>query len=198
MEKSQVKVEVYIGAISNSAKGDWITLPLEKEELKLKVLSLKYGDDEYEILDLQTEMPIDFSKYVDVFTLNYDLNLFKAYEERGQFLLLATAFDFRNEDMEDAIQLLETGNYAYYEDVSDTESLGEAVVRSGALGWLIGLPTEAFTHLPEVKQMQRRNILQVEKVKSYIDFEKIGNDWNCNGCIIYPEMKTAMMEINPN
>lgn len=189
-----VKVNVFVGAVLNPTKGGWITLPMDEDELKARIEAFRFGDAEFEIVDLETEMPVSFDSYRDVFRLNRDLHLFSHYEDAGLLNLLMTAYCYRDEDLEDAIEFINTGNYEYYEGVSDLKSLGEAVVNSGRLGLLLANPN-AFAHRRDVKEMTQNNLLQLKMVSQYLDYEAIGNDWNCNGCRIYPHLKTAMMEV---
>ena len=92
--------------------------------------------------------------------------------DEKQRLLHLTALSYCNGDLDDALNLINKGRYVYFHNVTDTTSLGEQVVNYGFLGFIR------------------------EDIKSYIDFEKIGNDWECNGVTIYPSIKTAIGEIS--
>lgn len=194
MEKSKVKVCVFVGAVSNATKGDWITLPLDKEALDAKIEALRFGDSEYAIMDMESDLAVDLWAYSNVHQLNQDLKMYQVYEERGELDLLQTAITYRNDDIEDAIDFLETGNYQYFENVENEETLGEAYVNAGGLGWLMVNPN-AFEHLPEVKRMSKHNILDLKGIKLYLDFESIGNDLICNGCQLMGKLKTAIREL---
>lgn len=194
MNQSKVKVCVYVGAVSNSAKGNWITLPLENEVLNAKIEALNFGDGEYAIMDMENELAVELWAYSNPHNLNQDLKIYQAYEERGELDLLQTAVMYRNDDLEDAIDFLETGNYQYFEEVTDEESLGEAHVNAGGLGWIMANP-DAFEHLPEVKRMSKHDSLHIKAIRSYLDFQSIGNDLICNGCQLMGKLKTAMREI---
>lgn len=195
----QVEVKVFVGAVSNPTFGNWVTLPMKHHELESVINGIFHGRSiEVGIMDLDTEMKVDFGRrYTNPYLLNSDLKLFQVYEERGELSLLMTAYAFCDGDLENAIDFLETGNYEYYEDVTDVTSLGEAAVACGKLGWFMGKP-DAYENMPEVKRMQRHNMLQLKAIAMYLDFESIGHDMTCNGCRIYGDLKTAMMETRKN
>jgi hypothetical protein len=193
MDQSKVQVNVFVGAISNATHGGWLTLPMSKDELEEKIAAFGYGDREYSIMDLETDLQADFGQYLNVSMLNQDLLLIRVFEERGQLDMLLTAYSYRNEDLEEAIDFLEGGNYEFYEDVTDEKTLGQAVIASGKFGWFLAMP-DAIEALPEVKRMKKYNSLQVNLIAQYLDHESIGQDLVCNGCIIYPKLKTAIVE----
>lgn len=192
---TQVKVRVFVGAVSNPTDGNWVTLPMEHNELESEINGIFRGRSiEVGIMDLDTDMKVDFGRrYTNPYQLNSDLKMFQVYEERGELNLLMTAYAFREADLDDAIDFLETGNYEYYEDVTDNTSLGEAAVAYGRLGWFMGKP-DLYEHMPEVKRMKNHNMLQLKEIAMYLDFEKIGHNMTCNGCKIYSDLKTAMQE----
>lgn len=194
MDQSTVKVEVYVGAVSNTAKGDWYTLPMDSQKLDAKIASFNYGDAEYCITEANTELMLELKDYLNVHELNQYLKLIRVFEERGELELLLTAISFRNDNIEEAIDFLEEGNYAFYSNVTDETSLGEAVVMAGEFGHFLANP-DAYEHSPEVKRMNARGLLDIKKVMEYLDFEAIGRDHVCNGCIIYPALKTAIREL---
>ncbi|PLS19624.1 hypothetical protein CVD28_04190 [Bacillus sp. M6-12] len=169
----KVEVKIFVGSVISPAIGGWITLPMEKEALETKIKELKIG--EYIISDYQTELPVEIGEYQSPYQVNEFLQLLLAYEQEGKLKLFLSAYQLRDEDVEGTIRFLAKGNYRYFENVEDTESLGESVARSGELGVLF----------------------MNEKVLEYLDFEKIGNDYECNGCRIYPQLKTAIMETRP-
>lgn len=189
-----VKVDVFVGSVLNATKGGWITLPMDENELKAKIDAFGFDDAEFEIMDLETDMPVSVTSYRDVYRLNRDLQLFSHYEDVGLLKLLMTAYCYTDENLDDALELINRGNFEYYDGVYDEKSLGEAVVASGKLGWMLSKPSE-FANQPEVKEMAKKNLLNLIKVSQYLDYEAIGHDWVCKGCRIYPILKTAIMEV---
>lgn len=187
----KVEVKIFVGSVVSPAIGGWITLPMEKEQLKKDIKGLKVG--EYIISDYQTELPIQINEYESPFEINEFVHLLKSYEKDGQLRLFLSAYLLRDENLHDTVRFLSKGNYRYFENVEDTESLGEAVVRSGALGF--GLVFEDDNLSYEVNKLKENQIVDLQAVFQYLDFEKIGNDFECNGCRIYSTLKTAIMEI---
>lgn len=169
----EVKVKIFVGRTFAPAIGGWITLPMEEEELARAMKVLNVGD-EYIISDYQTNLPIQVNEHDNPFELNKFLYMLKEREKEGSLRLFLTAYWYRDYDLEDTLSLLKKGNFKYYENVYNTESLGEAIVENGELGFI------------------------PKAVAQYLDFEKIGHDWECNGCRINDILNTAIMETNPN
>jgi antirestriction protein len=169
----KVEVKIFVGRVSAPAIGGWITLPMSQEELAKAIKTLNVGE-EYMISDYQTDLPIEINEYQSPFEINEFLHMLQEREKQGNLKLFLTAYWYRDGNLEDTLSLLKKGNFKYYENVHDTESLGEAVVCSGELGFIR------------------------KEIKPYLDFEKIGHDWECNGCRINDTLKTAIMETNPN
>jgi hypothetical protein len=166
----EVKVKIFVGRVSAPAIGGWITLPMSEEDLTRAIKVLNVGEG-YIISDYETELPIEIDEYTNPFELNKFLYMLQERKKEGSLRLFLTAYWFRDYNLEDTLSLLKKGNFKYYEDVQDTESLGEAVVSSGELGFV------------------------PKAIAQYLDFEKVGNDWECNGCRINEKLKTAIMEI---
>jgi len=190
-----MELNVFIGKVLNPIDGGWVQLPMSEEELIQKIDSFQFGEADYEIMDIDNDTVLEFSQYRDVFRLNRDLKLITEYEQQGQGLLLFTAIKYREDNIEDAIRLISDGNFEFYRNVSDTESLGQAIVNAGRLGFAL---MDVERPSAKVNQMKKANFLQLEMVSQYLDYESIGHDWECNGCRIYPELSTAIMETSPD
>jgi hypothetical protein len=169
-------VSVFIGKVLEPTNGGWITLPTKKEVIDEQITSFQFGDAEFEIMDVENSLPMKLGQYRDIYRLNEDLNIIRDFFEKGMERLLFTAYAFRDENLSYALQLLEKGNFEYYEDVVDEEELGRTVFESGRFG----------VNPDKVPA----------KVKQYMDYESIGLDWVSNGTVIYPQFKTAMMEVS--
>lgn len=170
-----VHVEVFVGKVLNPAQGVWITLPVTNEALEEQIKTLEFGDSEFEIVDMKHDIPLNLGNYTDVYQLNQDLKVILGMMESGRDYLLYTAYAFKDNNLGYALELLEKGNYEFYENIINEDCLGRRVFQSGRLG-------------------DPKNIsYQVER---YLDYEKIGHDWVSNGCILYPNFYTAMMELS--
>lgn len=170
------EVFVFIGKVLNPTCGGTISLPTTKEAIDQQITSFEFGEAEFEIMDIEHSLTMNLGHYRDVYRLNEDLHIIQEFFERGIERLLLTAYAFRDENLSYALQLLEKGNFEYYEDVVNEEELGRTVFESGRFGIDPDcVPT---------------------KVKNYMDYESIGLDWVSNGTVIYPQFKTAMTEVS--
>jgi hypothetical protein len=189
----KVEAKAFYGLVSNPVEGFWITLPMDSDEMNRFVDANAIPNLEYGIMDFESEIPLASHHYFNLAELNVDLKLFGVFEERGQLPLLVTAYLFKDQDLEVAMDLLDNGHYEFYEDVTDEDSLGQAVVDSGRLGIFLTC-VDGYKHLPEMKQLKKRNLLDLELIKMYLDTNAIGRDRVANGCIIYPKFSTAITE----
>lgn len=190
----KAEATIFVGKVLAPTMGGWVQLPMENEELKMAMKEWNAGGEAM-VSDYKTELPIPVYDYSNLSELNALLHVLKAWEEKGQLKLFLTAYAHQDYDLDSTLSLLIKGNYHYFEEVDDAESLGEAIVCSGVLGSLLMGAEEEETH--EMKRLRQKNMVDIKTMYQYLDFEKIGIDYECNGCRINNTLKTAFMPTNP-
>lgn len=155
-----VEIKIYVANLaaytSGFYKGEWITLPMEKEELEEVLNKISYdGRDELAIHDYEIEISHRIEEYDNIFNLNELAEKLEEIGDDNAFLALTEACDSLN----DAIEYYESGSYAYYSATS-REDLGYELVEMGCYG-----------NIPE-------------SLENYIDYEAIGRDADYNGAYI--------------
>lgn len=112
--------------------GDWITLPMDEDELKAKFEEL-IGDDEYFITDYCDEYGFDFGEYEDIFKLN-DL-----FHEVKDPWCVAGIMEWLNVSFDEAVELQD--EYEFIEGMTGERYEEELVeecydLDPGKLGWV--------------------------------------------------------------
>lgn len=158
-------IRLYIANLGKYNKGElvgaWLTLPLAYDEDDFKqefqeFLESQVGiNEEYEefaIHDYETDLEMEIGEYDNVAHLNelaakiedireYDMNAFKALIEA--------------ENIDTALELIESRDFTFYEDINTHEELGYYIVEEGLFG--VEIPSA---------------------LANYIDHEAIGRDWS--------------------
>lgn len=143
-------------------KGEWLTLPVSEEELN-QFLTEKVGiNAEYEewaIHDYECDY-IKISEYENIFKLNEIAEKVEnlADYEKETFKAL---IECETSDVEEALEILENGNFIVYNDIDTVYDLGYAVAEE----------TGILSQIPE-------------NLQSYFDFEKFGRDLTFEGYCI--------------
>lgn len=162
-------LNVFIGRPNNGADGEWVTLPTSKEKLEAVIDNRDYIISDYEKNYLSDAIHI--TEYFNVFYLNDIVSIVvnppEAFQTEFKTLLL-----YCDGNIESVIDFISNKKYIFFTDVSTTEDLGEKIIEKRLLGFI----PSAF--------------------KDYINYEEIGNDWECNGFIIYPQLRTALGQIS--
>lgn len=165
-----LKLNVFVGKPSNPAIGGWITLPLSQDKLNKEVRRL-VPNEEFIISDIDTNLPI-INKLLELGNITEINEAFKAlqqiylFEINEDLSLLSIVLDLSS-TIEEAIELLESGNYEYFPNVSDERALGEYIVN--------------------------QDILEIpDNLVNYIDYAAIGRDWRCDGTVINSGLSCAI------
>ena len=164
------EVKVFVGHPDYPSDGYWLELPLSNKELYQALWKHKEG---YVLSDMDTDLRMlyeNFGGRSRLPELNRLIRTIANYYQRGwkDMLLFLMAWD-KMGSIDDAQNTLRRGNYEFYRNVTDTESLGRAVAAKG----LVVVP---------------------ETIEMYVDFELIGRDWRANGCAIDEELECAFMQ----
>lgn len=152
------KLKLFLGNCVYASEGEWISLPMEEEKLKneLARITKKYGEviiSSFERVDERLN-DMYISQYEDIEKINYIL------QQSIEFIALYMCGD---EDLDFAESLFESKKYLFFEGVSDTTELGEAVARKGLIKGITP------------------NLIDT----GYISFDRIGRDFECIGIRIY-------------
>lgn len=155
--------------------GKWVDLPINEEKLKdiiKEILNtgLKDGEvnEEVFITDYETDIyNLKINEYEDIIKLNditERINVLDEYEQK----ILGAVLTVYSSNIEEALEIVEKGDYTVFWDINNEQDLGEYVVDSGLLG-----------EIPD-------------NLMNYIDFEAIGRDWCIDGIYIIPDLNLAI------
>lgn len=139
----------------------WLELPATDEEIQEALEAIGIDNEEYEewfITDYETDIEgLKVGEYEDLEALNELVERYENLHEYDQDIVQAI-IEGEGYDLEESLDVLESGNYAFYPDVNDEEDLGYYVVDEGLFG--VKIP---------------------DSLQAYIDYESIGRDWSING-----------------
>lgn len=112
--------------------GEWLTLPMEEDELKEK-FEVIIGDDEYFITDYCDEYGFDFGEYEDIFKMN------ELLQEIKDVWCVVGIMDWLNCSLEQAIS--EQDDYEFIEGMTGEQYAQELVeccydLDTEKLGWV--------------------------------------------------------------
>ncbi|WCK56996.1 antirestriction protein ArdA (plasmid) [Aneurinibacillus sp. Ricciae_BoGa-3] len=186
-----IQAKIFIGRVLSPADGEWFTFPMERTLLQNKLEVLHKGH-EMMISDWQSALPIQIEEHDNPILVNEFIQSLKKYDEATLKLFL-TAYWYREYHLTDTLNLLGQRNFKYYVDVTDTKSLGEAIVKAGELGMALR-DYENLEQTSDTKRIRKQNVIDLSLVAHYLDFEQIGLDAECNGCRIHKSLGTAFME----
>lgn len=124
--------------------------------------------EEYFISDHSTEYGMRVHSFTDIYELNDLIIEFKEIVHFHDTRVIKAAF--RNfSELEDVVNCLKDNNYSMLDDVETTEDLGYAIVKQ-----------EFFhTEIPE-------------RLKGYIDYTVIGEEFESSGYTIYEDLRIAV------
>ena len=154
----KTKLKLFLGNCNVACNGEWITLPMDDEDLEkeLNIVSKLYGEtiiSSYEkIGDYIKSLYIN--QYADIKELNYILK---------QSLEFIALYIYSDEDVDFTKEFIKNRRFLFIPGVEDLSALGEAVVKKGLIGYV------------------PQNLID----SGYIDFEQIGEDFTCNGIRLY-------------
>lgn len=152
------KLKIFLGNCNIACNGEWITLPMEDTLLdkELNRIYAKYG----EVIISSHESVSDITKslHINQYADVKELNFI--LKQSDEFIAL---YVYSDEDLEFAQELSTSRKFLFFPGVNNLEELGEAVAKKGLIGYI------------------PKNLINL----GYIDFEAIGNDFNCNGIRLY-------------
>ncbi|GAB2716760.1 antirestriction protein ArdA [Paenibacillus macerans] len=126
-----MQINVYIANLAkyNEGKlvGRWVTLPMERHELKQCIRDVLGKDEEYAIHDY--ESPFAIGEYEDVFAINDDMEILNRYDDR----LVAALCEFLG-NRDEVIQALQAGEFIVYYDIDDLTDVAEQMAEEGLFG----------------------------------------------------------------
>lgn len=150
-------LSIFIGSVLYPACGEWVDLPQPEEELTGIIAEIQRETDCEEVMISDYEGDWNIGEYDGIFELNElaetlaDLN---DYERE----LVETLIRERGDDIEEAIDTIQCGNYRVYGDCYDMSDVArEILCESGD-----------FDSIPDYLQ-------------NYFDFEAYGRDLDING-----------------
>ena len=158
MKTLQTKLNIFLGNCVYAANGERISLPMKEYDLKdrIKEIQKKYG--ELIISDYQIIDSFITDLTIGQYDDIYELNF--VLNQCNEFIALYINGD---NDLEYAKSMWKSGKYLYLPGVSSTKELGEAVAKLGLVSKITKSAIES----------------------GYVDFEKIGHDFECNGIRLY-------------
>lgn len=171
-------IRVYLTNLAAYNRGDlvgeWITLPMNEDELnevKERVLHELPGaepdDEELFITDYEVDYDIDVNEYSDIDKLNETAEeLERAVEEHGEEVV--KAIFAAAGDTDEALNILRDGDFSVATDVHCDEDLGYWAVDAGYFG-----------EIPD-------------ELECYIDYEKIGRDMLMDGWYLVRDLGIAV------
>lgn len=152
-------IRIYVANLGNYNRGElrgcWINLPKDKEVLQKIV-----NDEEITIHDYETDIrELKIKEYDDIFELNELAEKLEELEDYEKDLLEAI-IECHTSHLEEALDILEKGDYSYFTGIHSKEDLGYQCVKEGLFG-----------EIPD-------NLI------NYIDYEKLGRDLTIDGYCI--------------
>lgn len=137
----------------------WLDLPATEEEIEeaKEVIGINEIYEEWFITDYETDIDgLKVDEYEDLETLNELVERYENLDEYEQEIVQAI-IEAEGYDLEEALDVLERGNYSFYSGVNDEEDLGWYVIDEGLFG--VEVP---------------------DSLQNYLDHEAIGRDWRIN------------------
>lgn len=153
------------GFITNAGKyneghllGEWITFPINNDELNevLERIGINEEYEEYFFTDWECDFDLEFSEYEAIEDVNEIAEQLENLDEHELEVVQACIEDGR--DFDDAIDIVENGNYSIYYDCEDMEDVAIEVIE--ACGYLQNVP---------------------DTVARYFDYEAFGRDLDIEG-----------------
>lgn len=159
MKKINEKMlEVFLGNVNNPSNGEWIALPMEESKLreKLQILKNKYGS----LIISDCAKHVDFLNYINISEYTNIIKINNIIQQPTEFIAL---FIDGCDDIEYATEMWRRGEYIFIPKVENLEELGEEIAKLGLV----------------------KGINQAAIDSGFVDFEKIGIEFECNGLTLY-------------
>lgn len=152
------KLNLFLGNCVYAAHGERISLPMDEAELKTKLnqIEKKYGE-----LIISDYEKID--NRISALHIGEHSDIFELNYVLSKPMEFIALYINGDEDLEFAKSMWRSGKYLYFPGVNNLEELGEAIARKGLIKGI----TESLIDT------------------GYIDFEQIGQDFECNGIRLY-------------
>jgi antirestriction protein len=140
----------------------WISLPVDEEEFRAALKEIEIDGEEYEeffIADYEEFLGYQVGEYENFETLNNlaeEIISLKEYEIEA----LEAIIESESNDLENALEILQSGDYQFYPNLETLEELAEIMIDEGFFG-----------DIPE-------------NLVNYIDYEKLGRDLSYDGYVL--------------
>lgn len=126
-----MNVKLYVANLAkyNEGKlvGEWLTLPMSREELEERLQGILVEDEEYAIHDY--EAPIHIGEYDHVSRINDTATVIARYDSR-----VVVALSECLDNVDEVVRLLESGDYSVYFDVGNLCDVAANMVDEGYFG----------------------------------------------------------------
>lgn len=136
-----MEVKVYIANLAkyNEGKmvGEWLTLPMIREELEERLQYIRGEDEEYAIHDY--EAPFHIGEYNDVYQINDTAAILARYDSR-----IVVALSECMDNIDEVIRLLESRDYSVYFEV---DNLCDVAVDMIDEGYFVPIPTSIACYI---------------------------------------------------
>ncbi|MCM3623992.1 antirestriction protein ArdA [Brevibacillus borstelensis] len=107
--------------------GEWVTLPMNQEELKERIQVILGADEEYAIHDY--EAPFHIGEYDDLYAINENCAILANYDSR-----VVVALSECLDNMDEVVGLLESGDYCVYFNVDNLCDVASDMIDEGYFG----------------------------------------------------------------
>lgn len=152
------KLNLFIGNCNEASTGKWISLPMDDEKLEIEL---------NKIAKLYGETIISSYEKIGDYTKSLYINQYEDVKELNNILKQSLEFIalyvYSDEDLEFTKEAIKNRRFLFIPGVENLADLGEAVVSKGLIGYV------------------PKNLID----SGYIDFEQIGQDFNCNGIRLF-------------
>lgn len=191
--------------------GQWVTLPIDDNDLKDKIQEILSDGhkiaskkdlcaceyhEEYFITDYEN-IPFDIDQYSDPYKINYKI---EQLEELIDDLYLDDDIvdllinHYKNESFDDLLDLLENENYRIYHDVNN---FGDIVYQAWDEQGILNMIQQGLNDQVNEGRFYKVDSMGyvLDNITDYIDYERIGRDWEINGDYITDFKNNIAIEI---
>lgn len=165
-----MEIRVYVANLAkyNEGKlvGEWLTLPVDPDELREQIAKILGADEEYAIHDY--EAPFEIHEYQDIYKLNETLQELADITEDEAVINLI----FANLMFDEAMTTLRDGEYRVWNGCKSMEDVAyDSIEESGLLS---GVP---------------------EELKRYFDYKAYGRDMDIQGSFFIDWTNEVVVEV---
>lgn len=150
-------LSIFIGSVLYPACGEWVDLPQPEEELAETIAEIQRETDCEEVMISDYEGDWDIGEYDGIFELN-ELAETLAELDDYERELVETLIRERGDDIEEAIDTIQCGNYRVHDGCYDMSDVAREIL----------CEDEDFNSIPD-------------HLQNYFDFEAYGRDLDIEG-----------------